>query len=75
MAPEISLQAAAQNLSQHLAVNTWLTTVGIGSEDGQDCLFVYVSRVGKAERSAIPDEWEGYRVIVRKMSMPKPTHD
>ena len=72
MAPEISIQAAAQHLLRHLAGNPWLTTVGVGSEGGQECLFIYASRLGKAERSAIPDEWEGHRVIVRKMNLPKP---
>lgn len=72
MASDIEIQTAAQNLMRYLANYANLTTIGIGSEDGKDCLFAYVKRLNKAERTTIPSEWEGFRVVLRKMGQPRP---
>lgn len=64
--------AAARKLHEKLGYQSWLTTVGVGMEDGHECLYVYASQVGARERSSIPSEWKGYPVVIKKLGGIRP---
>lgn len=67
MASERAL-VAARELYQKLGYQPWITTIGVGERDGVECLYVYASRVSARERSAIPREWEGIPVLLKKLA-------
>lgn len=65
---------ASERLRSHLARYQWLTAVGIGQDQDRPCLVVYASRLGPTEQSMIPESWEGFRVILRRMALPRPLY-
>lgn len=71
MASKHDIRSAGESLRRHLAHHRWLTAVGVGRDQEQECLFVYASRLSHSEKSAIPECWEGFRVIPRRMSVPR----
>lgn len=67
MESNAEIKIASEKLFNYLSCYSWLTTIGIGKDDDQDCIFAYVTRLGKTEKTVIPSEWEGFKVVPRKM--------
>jgi len=67
-----AVRVAASSLQLKLAPFKWFRMVGIGTVEGADVLIVYVANRTKAVLKNVPDEWEGFRVIIRTMSQPTP---
>jgi hypothetical protein len=63
----MAIKEAAARLAAHLSNATWLTAVGVGEQDGKDCIYLYVKAPKKHEISFLNDGWEGFPVIVRKV--------
>ncbi len=57
--------------SQHFRDRFLSTAIGLHPESKEPCFFVYLSSLAKAEQ-IIPQEWEGFRVVVRKADRPEP---
>jgi hypothetical protein len=58
------IKQAALDLQKHFGRPPWLSSIGVGSEDGRPAIIVFVvfePRIG----NPIPDEWEGYTVVTR----------
>lgn len=58
------IRQAATDLRVHFGRPSWLSSIGVGSEDGRSAIIVFVvntPRIG----NPIPDEWEGYPVVMR----------
>ncbi len=68
------IRSAGENLHRHLARHRWLTAVGVGRDQDQDCLFVYASKLTPTVKAVIPDCWEGFRVVPRRMGNLRPVH-
>ena len=67
-----ALNLAAHSLHTALQDFPWFRMVGVSVIDGNDGLIVYVSRSNKAVKRQIPDTWEGFPVVFRRMSQPTP---
>lgn len=74
MASAHDIFMAGENLRRHLARHRWLTAVGVGRDRDQDCLYVYASQLTPTVKAVIPDRWEGFRVVPRRMDIPRPAH-
>lgn len=60
-------QLAAQHLYFHLSQYAWLTSVGVGLENGKECIYVYASRSIPSSNNHLPSQWEGYPVLVKRI--------
>ena len=58
-----SLAQSAHTLYSTLKAFPWLYFVGVG----EDTIVVYVSR-GNGQRQEIPEQWNGFPVVVRAIS-------
>ena len=59
------IKQAASELQRRFGRPSWLSSIGVGSEDGRPAIIVFVvfpPTVG----DPIPDEWEGYPVVTRE---------
>lgn len=63
----MSVQDAAVELYENLGPKPWLTNIGIGSKDGEDCIYIYVKRIPRKERGVIPKKWQGFYVMVKNI--------
>ena len=72
LAHDIDIQSAGDSLRRHLERFNWLTAVGIGADQERECLFVYARQLNPTIRSLIPNEWKGFRVIPRRMTLLRP---
>lgn len=57
-----SIEEAQQRLAEELLSRRDVSAVGIGADNGDPCLKVYIS--GPTARKPIPDRYEGHRVRV-----------
>jgi hypothetical protein len=68
----MTVHEAAKTLHERLEGEPWLTAVGVGKEEGRDCIFVYVTAARPELLAHIGSEWWGYPVVVRRMTFPRP---
>ena len=62
----MTAKAAAESLIEHLGWPRWLTSVGVGTPQGKETIFVYCKTGVRAHELAfLKDGWEGYPVAVR----------
>ena len=67
-----TIREAAISLHASLERFPWCIAVGIGIVGETSGLIVYVSRNNPQVRQNIPDVWEDFPVIFRRMSRPVP---
>lgn len=65
------LQDKAVALKAYLNNPEWLQIVGIGSDDGRPCIFVYVSKLRLA-RALVPSTWCDVPVKIRRLGKLSP---
>ena len=68
----MTIHEAARRLWDELADEPWLTTIGVGRDREQDCIYVYVNSTRADVRSKVASEWQGYPVIVTKLGALRP---
>ena len=68
----MDVQKAARSLQEKFRDEPWLLMVGTGEADGHPSLFLYVRSTEKVPSSLPREGWEGFRVVVRKMGVPRP---
>ena len=66
-----TLQDKAVALKAYLNNPEWLQVIGIGSDDGTPCIFVYANKVSLA-RTFVPSTWCDVPVKIRKLSKLSP---
>ena len=64
---------AAKKLSQALTGASWLVSVGVGSEAGRDCIFLYVKKAPPKDILAIKEAESLFPVFIRKSGAFRPT--
>jgi hypothetical protein len=64
-------RAAATHLYEKLSGHRWLTSVGV-TQEGDPCLVVYVSVPPARVAKDIPQQWEGFPVVPRKLGHVSP---
>lgn len=57
--------------SRHFRDRVLSTGIGLHPDSREPCFFVYLNSLKGAEQ-IIPQEWEGFQVIVRKADRPEP---
>jgi hypothetical protein len=67
----MSIEDAANDLSERLRGKPWFTAVGIGEHNSEPCLFLYVKTIKKDEVLFLEDGWHNYHVEVRRSGTPK----
>jgi hypothetical protein len=67
----MTIEEAAQTLTDHLRGKPWFTAVGIGEYEGKPCLFLYVKAIKDAELQFLQQGWHGFHVEVRRMGTPR----
>jgi hypothetical protein len=69
----MSQTAVAKALFNELSRHRWLVSVGVGAagRDGRPMLIIYTTSVSEAKK-AIPREWKGFPVVVRRMGRVRP---
>lgn len=65
------VRQAAKSLQEEIGDQAWLTSIGIGKQEENLCLLVYVSIPIKRVSKKVPAEWQGIPVVVRRMAPPK----
>ena len=68
----MTVEQAADLLSERLRSAPWLTTIGVGQENGSPCIYVYVKSLDPIAVAFLKEGWHGFRVLVRKMRSPRP---
>ena len=66
-----SLQDKAVALGAYLNNPEWLQIIGIGSDDGSPCIYVYANKLRPA-RTLVPNIWCDVPVKIRKIGKLKP---
>ncbi len=56
----------ARALAKALRGASWFNSVGIGQEDGKDCIFVYVVKSPPANNPELSNTVKRYPVVIRK---------
>lgn len=59
---------AARLLSNDLRGEPWFTSVGVGEENDAPVLYLYVSRTNIPPLPFLQSGWNGYRVILKRLS-------
>jgi hypothetical protein len=59
-----NIKQAATELQKHFGRPPWLSSIGVGSEDGHPAIIVFVVSFPKVG-NPIPEEWEGFPVVTR----------
>jgi len=72
MVSNMTPQDAARSLFALLRDRPWLTTVGVGQQDGATVLFVYAKTTRGIRLPLDAGTWEGFPVRVKKMGTPRP---
>lgn len=68
----MTINEAAALLQERLRGLPWMTAVGVGVHQGAEAVFLYVTSLRRPELSFLADGWEGFPVVVKKMSSPRP---
>ena len=66
-----TLQDKAVALKAYLNDPEWLQVIGIGSDDGSPCIYVYANKLRPA-RAFVPSTWCDVPVKVRKLEKLSP---
>lgn len=69
-----SIEAAVASAGDLLDIDG-VHGVGEGESDGSPCVLVLVSHIGAEQRAALPDEIDGYPVVVRDIGEPPTAFD
>jgi hypothetical protein len=56
------IQQAVKDLRQYLGRPPWLSAIGVGEEDGQPLIVLYLTVPTKPHLPALDHGWEGYKV-------------
>jgi len=67
----MTVQEAARVLYERVRERPWFTAVGVGKEQGRDCIVLYVRRRDPEVSGLDSQDWLGYPVVVRKASAPQ----
>jgi len=59
------IHQSAKELRIHLGRPSWLSSIGVGSREGQPAIILFLVHP-PAVGNPIPDEWDGYPVIARE---------
>ncbi|MDB6173803.1 MAG: hypothetical protein JWL59_3114 [Chthoniobacteraceae bacterium] len=70
----MNVKDAAISLKKALQGASWLASIGVGRDQGQDCIFVYVKRMPPKDVPEIQAARHEYPVLVRKMAAFRPLH-
>jgi hypothetical protein len=62
----MTIHEAAEKLAAHLRWASWLTAVGVGKQDGRDCIYLYVKSPKRADIAFLDEGWEGFPVMIRR---------
>ncbi len=65
------LQDKAVDLKTHLNNPEWLQIIGIGLDNDEPCIFVYVNKLNLA-RNLVPSIWHNIPVKIRKIKKLNP---
>ena len=74
MSHDIKLQTLwnkAEALREHLSNPEWLQAIGIGSDDGSPCIYVYANKLRPA-RALVPNIWCDVPVKLKKLGKLSP---
>jgi hypothetical protein len=67
----MTIDQAARALHERWRGAPWLTTIGVARERGRDIIVVYAHKPDQAARAVVTN-WQGFPVVVRKMSGIRP---
>jgi hypothetical protein len=67
MASNMTLQDAASQLDTQLRKYSWYLSVGIGTTQSGDTIFVYVKSLKHRELGNLAAGWQGYPVSIRQI--------
>ncbi len=68
----MTVEQAAQSLSERLQNASWVSAIGVGQHSGQPCIYVYVRSLKAAKVEFREPTWQGYTVILRQFGTPRP---
>lgn len=68
--PSQRAMEAARSLGKELARQSGVQTVGAGAQNGEEMLYVYVTR--RRDARGIPETWEGIPVTVEVTGVIRP---
>jgi hypothetical protein len=68
----MSVNDAAQKLAQRLKGATWLHALGVGREDGNECIFLYVAKDPPKNLLELLETADEFPVVIRKTRVTKP---
>ena len=72
MESKLSLNQAAKDLESLLRPFRWFISVGVGTFDNSEALFVYVKSRNHPELASLEKGWKGFRVLVRAVGAVRP---
>jgi len=67
----MSVEEAARRLYERLHGARWLVNVGVGKQNGADCIFLYVKAQPRELQELRSRPWHGFPIEVRKTQPPR----